>query len=270
MKFRLLWWRAAMAATLSGACVVLASAATPEPVRVLVVGTYHFSNPGRDLHNMQADDVLAPRRQTEVEAVATALARFEPSLVAVEWPKALTDERYAAFRAGTLEPSRNEVVQLGFRLAALRGLERVHGIDVDGDFPFEPVQAWVAANGRRAELDALMLRTAALVERMGAMQATHSIGALLRWMNSPAQVRESRQFYLALLRFGAGDVQPGVDLNTAWSRRNYAICANLLQAVRSGDRVVLFYGAGHTPDLQRCVLDTPGFELVDALDYLPQ
>ncbi len=29
---------------------------------VLVLGTYHMANPGHDIHNMQADDVLAPRR----------------------------------------------------------------------------------------------------------------------------------------------------------------------------------------------------------------
>ena len=35
------------------------SDARPE---VLVLGTYHMSNPGHDVYNMQADDVLSARR----------------------------------------------------------------------------------------------------------------------------------------------------------------------------------------------------------------
>ena len=49
--------------------------AQPAPkVEVMILGTYHMSNPGRDLHNMRADDVLAPKRQSELEAVASGLA----------------------------------------------------------------------------------------------------------------------------------------------------------------------------------------------------
>ena len=34
--------------------------------QILVLGTYHMSNPGRDVHNMQADDILSPKRQQEI------------------------------------------------------------------------------------------------------------------------------------------------------------------------------------------------------------
>src|SRR5688500_15894971 len=94
------------------------------PARVMIVGTYHFSNPGHDQHNVVSDDVLEPARQKELEAIGAALARFAPTRVAVEWPKDVVDERYAKFRAGTLAPSRNEVVQLGFRVAERAQLER--------------------------------------------------------------------------------------------------------------------------------------------------
>ncbi|HMD14866.1 MAG TPA: hypothetical protein VKI62_09590, partial [Bacteroidota bacterium] len=33
---------------------------------VMVLGVYHMSNPGHDIYNMKADDVLAPKRQTEI------------------------------------------------------------------------------------------------------------------------------------------------------------------------------------------------------------
>lgn len=240
------------------------------PAQVMIVGTWHFSNPGQDLHNVESDDVLTPARQAELDAVVDALARFAPTRIAVEWPKALVDERYAAFRAGTLPESRNEVVQLGFRLASRLGLERVDGIDVDGEFPWEAVQQWAAAHGRSADLDALQARAGAITAQLSAKQRDHSIGAMLRWMNDPAQVRESQGFYTELLRYGAGDQQPGVTLNARWGERNLAICARLLQQLAPGDRVVVFYGAGHLHALQRCAIETPGVQWVDALDFLPR
>jgi hypothetical protein len=52
---------------------------------VLVLGTYHMDNPGPDLHNTKADDVLAPKRQAEIEELTAVLARFRFTKIAVEW-----------------------------------------------------------------------------------------------------------------------------------------------------------------------------------------
>src|SRR5215211_6323958 len=54
--------------------------------QVLVIGSYHMSNPGLDVVNIKADDVLAPKRQREIEELATKLAAFKPTKVAVEIP----------------------------------------------------------------------------------------------------------------------------------------------------------------------------------------
>lgn len=40
-----------------------------------------------------AVDVLTPERQREIDAVVRGLARFEPTVIAVEWPAKLVDER---------------------------------------------------------------------------------------------------------------------------------------------------------------------------------
>ncbi len=153
------------------------------------------------------------------------LSRFKPTLVVVEWPKALVEERYQKYLDQTLEPSRNEVVQLGFRLGRL-AKARVLGIDVDGE---------------------------------------------LRLLNDPANVvRSHTSFYPAMLRYGASDDQPGVDLLTAWHRRNFLICANLVQEVTPGDRVVVIYGAGHAYLMRQCAKEMPGLKLVEANDCLPK
>jgi hypothetical protein len=237
--------------------------------QVMLVGTFHMSNPGADLHNVKVDDMLAPQRQTEIEAVANALARFKPTRVGVEWPADVVNERYAKFLAGTLPPSHNEVVQLGFRLAHKLNLPQVDGLDVDGDFPFDDVAAWAKAHGRGGEIDRVMAEGEAEVRKQTALQESKSVGGILRSLNEPAAIALNHSFYPPMLTMGSGAEQPGVKLVSAWHQRNLAICARLLQTVKPGDRVVVFYGQGHVYLLRQCLREQPGIKVVDSLDYLP-
>src|SRR5207247_312395 len=56
----------------------------PARAEVLVLGVYHMANPGHDIFNMQADDVLAPKRQAEIAQVIAALKKFNPTKIALE------------------------------------------------------------------------------------------------------------------------------------------------------------------------------------------
>jgi hypothetical protein len=66
---------------------------------VLIVGTYHFSNPGQDQANVESVDVTVPERQAELQAVTDALAKFAPTLVGVEWPAETASMQYAQYLA---------------------------------------------------------------------------------------------------------------------------------------------------------------------------
>ena len=246
------------------------AAAKPAPTQVMIVGTFHLDNPGRDVFNVQVDDVLTKKRQAELAAVATSLARFAPTEVMVEWPEATTDEQYASFRADKLPPSRNEVVQLGFRLAALRKLDRVHGIDMPGEFPFDPVKDYAKTHDMAPRLDAALAGAGKEVQNLSKRVSEGSIGSVLRYMNSPSRALENHGFYMDMLRYGNGDTQPGVKLVSAWYARNLAICARLLQDLPVGGRAVVFYGEGHAYLLRQCVIEAPGVDLVEANDYLPK
>ena len=97
----------ALIAALAVPSVALAQAApSPEPIRVMIVGTVHFGNPGQDLNNVEMDPVTTPAKQAELAAVAEGLARFQPTAVAVECqaadPATLLDHRYPAFTPAML------------------------------------------------------------------------------------------------------------------------------------------------------------------------
>lgn len=246
-----------------------AAAADDAPIEVMILGSTHFDNPGRDAFNIAFDDVLTEARQAQIAEVARALLAFKPTKVAVEWPAEVAERDYAAYRAGTLEASRNEVVQIGFRIAAAQELPTVRGIDVKGDLPFEPLTQYLEQTGDMPKLEADL---AALSEQVKVTQSivdTQSVGAVLRHLNQPEYLARDHAFYRGVLRYGDGETQPGAAMLIAWQARNTEICARLVQAAEPGDRIIVLYGSGHAFLLRQCVSETPGFRVIDALEYLP-
>jgi uncharacterized protein DUF5694 len=249
------------------AAVPAAGGAEPAPVQVMILGTFHMANPGHDLHNQTVPDVLAADQQAQLEQVARSLAAFKPTRIDVEWPAETVAERYPKFLDGTLAPSRNEVVQLGFRLGQLTRAP-VEGIDADGDFPYGPVQAWAASHGRQKELDAMGAAVERELQEQSTALSQGGIAGELRLINDPARIARGHGFYRAMAGYGGGTEQPGVDLLTAWYKRNFVLCARLVQQAKPGDRVVVMFGSGHAFLLRQCVSEMPGWKLVEPNAFL--
>lgn len=253
---------------------VAGAASAAEPVQVMVLGAYHFGNPGLDMANAKADDVLLPARQTQLQEVAAGLAKFKPTRVAVEADADKLPQRalpsYRAYLAGERRDKRNEIDQIAFRVAQAQGHAEVYGIDVDGDFPFEAVEKFAKEHAQGEALQGLLDRLNEHTRAFEAAQARSTIGQLLRTMNDPAEIRRDHGFYMAALHFGQAADQPGAALAAGWYARNLGICARLVQLARPGDRLLVLYGAGHNYLLRHCVEATPGWQLVEANDYLPK
>ncbi len=121
-----------LSAVLAAITATVTPAPQPAPIQVMVLGTYHFGNPGLDKVNVHVDDVTVPRRQRELEALAEAIEEFKPTRVMVEAQRPgptydVTD--YASFSPATLLTDRDEGTQIGYRIAARAGLKSVQGID---------------------------------------------------------------------------------------------------------------------------------------------
>ena len=264
---------------LAGALVALCLAACPvaaadAPIQVMVLGTFHLDNPGRDIANLQVDDVTAPKRQAEIGAILDGLARFNPTVIAVEsqrrQPNSLLSERYPQFLAGTLPPSKSEVVQIGFRLAQRLHHPNVYAVDVEGDFPFDAVMAYAKKNGRDGAIGQHIQSIQTEIAQQSEFLKTHSLAALLRIHNDPLKIAKDNSFYLDLLTYGAIDEQPGVAAVSSWYTRNFNICARLAQIAKPGDRILVIFGSGHAYLLRHCLGGLSNIKLVEPNDYLPQ
>ena len=46
---------------------------------IMILGCTHLANPGIDAFNIKMDDVLSPKRQSEIEQLVTQLKGFRPT-----------------------------------------------------------------------------------------------------------------------------------------------------------------------------------------------
>lgn len=263
--------RAASAlALLLTATPVVAQNPTVPRAQVMVLGTYHMDNPGLDYANPTVDDVLAPRRQAEIEAVVRALAEFRPTRIAIEATPSrdsLHVARYRAYRAGNYRLGRNEIDQIGYRLAALLGHERVYPVDYALDMDVGGTLQWAAQNGQGALAQRMGSTVQAIVAEMNARMASQSVGGILADANS-ARADSMHGLYLVLATVGRDTVYRGADEVANWYARNLHIFANIAWVAQPGERVLVIMGSGHRPLLRQFVAESPDLELAPVERYL--
>ena len=223
---------------------------------ILVLGTYHMANPGRDVHNMAADDVLAPKRQQELTQLLEVLKRFRPTKIAIEASagNARIARDYTEFLAGRYTLTRNENDQIGFRLAKELGHKTVHSVDVDGDFQFMRVSNYAKANDKSARFDSIQASVAKRVKHQGDFLQTHTVLETLGAMNSDSAVAEALAADMEFVYFGDLWEFAGPDLLTFWFQRNLRIYNRITALIESpADRILVIYGAGHLGPLRQII-----------------
>jgi hypothetical protein len=239
---------------------------------VLLIGVYHMANPGHDIFNMQADDVLAPKRQQEIAELSAMLKKFKPTKIAVEadYGSDVVPKRYAEYLAGTRPLSRNEIEQIGFRLAKDMGHTAVYPVDADGDFPWQRVVNYAKATGQSAKLEALMGEIGAMVKAQNEYLKTHSVAQTLLYMNADAKVAQDMGFYYLEARYGEPGDYAGPDLLAEWYRRNVRIYNNVTKLVTNPDeRILVIFGNGHLGWLRQDFAADPTLRLRKLEEFVP-
>ena len=96
-----------------------------QQAEVLTLGVFHFEFPNLDVQQISEEDqidVLSPQYQKEIELISKKLAQFKPDAVVIEWPlykQSEIDSLYNSYLTGKHELNRNEIQQLGFRIARM-------------------------------------------------------------------------------------------------------------------------------------------------------
>jgi len=254
----------------------LALTATPPPARaqaqalpeskpeILIVGTYHMANPGHDIFNNQADDVLSPKRQAEIGQLLAVLKEFRPTKIAIE-STVFDDTRkkqYAEYLAGKYALTRNEIDQVGFRLARELGMKSVFPVDYDGDFPWQRLVNYTKATGRSQSFDQMFVEMGAFFKKQSEFLPPHTILETLVFMNADERVAGDVGFYYREAHFGDAGDYAGPDLLASWYQRNMRIYNNIVNLIESpAERILVIYGAGHLGWLRMAAENDPTVRL---------
>lgn len=249
----------------------------PEPIEVMVIGSYHFANHNRDLHNVRSDDVLGSERQHELIVLAEQIAQWQPTKILVEIEPGVDGQRLTGprgeFDEAMLSSLPGEEVQIGYRVAALVRApvfainEQLDSSEPDY-FPFGRVASYAEGHNQTSSLAAMQRAAEESTAEITSSLAKHSIPAVLATLNSDAGIQGAHRPYLEMLQYGDLVEQPGAELYGYWMMRNAKIFGKAMLVTSPGDRVLVIYGAGHAYWLRHFASEMPGYRLVSALPVL--
>ena len=233
--------------------VATAAPPPPEPAKVMLMGMFHFANPGRDMVKSRVINVMEVQNQAYLDGLATRLASFHPTDVLAECSPAdqgKMDEKFRDYVAGRFALTSNETYQIGFRVAKLAGLSSVTCFDEDEvGWDAQPMFDYMDQHDPHAKQ-----RVEALYQSLGAAadkeQSSLSLAQLLQLANDPARDAVNKGSYLLTNDVGAGDGFFGADASASWWHRNFRMYANIQKSAAPSRRVIALAGQGHTAILK--------------------
>ncbi len=250
---------------------------------VMILGVFHFDYPNLDAYKVQHQlDVLSEERQQEVDDLLRLLKEYKPTKILLEIDRVKSDSlfnaRYEDYLNDKFDISnrRNEVYQLGFKLAKQMNHERIYCIDamsgwcgVDLDWDTFDEDAYMQSLGQFDKMNRYDYDSFYQWEDSIKMHLT--LTDYLRIMNNPKAIEKSHQPYLTeWVLSGAGDNYLGADSLAGWYRRNIRIFSNIYDIADfdNEDRLLLIIGSGHVKLLKQMLTDSPDFNYIEINTYL--
>jgi hypothetical protein len=255
--------------------LVIAPALASEPSQaegqVLLMGTFHFQDAGLDVVKVEDFNVMEEEPQQYLQQLAQRLAGFRPTHVLLEYSpenEEVVNQSYHDYLAGEFELPTNEIYQVGFRVARLAGLERVHSFD-NRDIEWQAEGLFEYAEKHNPpEMQAFNEIIESFTREDAQARATMSLRDLLIRANDAEKDRLNMDLYLATNPIGAGEGFEGADAAASWWHRNFRMYANIQKQAGPDQRVLVLGGSGHIAILRQLLAIDRRLQAVDVHDYL--
>jgi Family of unknown function (DUF5694) len=239
-------------------------AQTPKkPTEILVIGTYHFNNPGMDVAKYKVLDIMGEKPQKQLEEISTAIAKFKPIKIFTEWElkdQLALDTLYNKYVDGTYfdyvaakYPKRkfythNEIVQLAFRTAKKLNLKKVYGIDYQGtSFDFDSIMKFADSVRLPNFKKEVMYDIKNTETKSNALFASNDLLKCLYYFNSKELRKIDIPWYVGEINDSDKlGTYVGAFLASEWYRRNLYMLANIQKQTEISDRkIMVLAGSSH-------------------------
>jgi hypothetical protein len=242
--------------------------------QILLLGTFHFENPGLDVAKVNTFNVMSDKSQKELENITNKIKKFGPDKIFIEWnyeKQAKLDKFYAKNTDSLLKKDSDEIVQVALRSAKKLGHKKLYGIDYNGaDFPYDSLVKGM----REANQFDLIKKNEETMKHyetdFNTKITKYSLTELLLDINTKASNEDNIGWYLeTATKGGTKDNFVGAFLVSEWYRRNLYIYALIQKLTESkDDKIMVLLGAGHTAMIREFVKHNPEFEIVELATVL--
>lgn len=177
-------------------------------------------------------------------------------------------ERYLAADGET--DRRNEIAQIGFRLARRLGHETVYPFDYRMGIGNDSIGAYLGRNpdaararaARSQEIQQSLVAEDSLLRRVGLVE-------YYRYINSEERIRSGNELMYRAIALGDGANYGGPRMLSRWYDRNFRMVHHLTRlSDDAGNRVLVLVGSGHVLPLRHILDVSPGLCPVSPLPYL--
>lgn len=217
------------------------------PPILMLFGTFHFANPARDLVKSGVNDVLSAASQSYLAELTQRISKYNPSHILLEYDPTedqSVNNRYGKYRNDEYQLSRDEIEQLGFRIAKSLGLNRVHSFD-ERNIPWLSEKLFEQLN-KSPEIEKQFNEAIfQLTEEEKSAQSTLSLRELLKRYNSAEMDRRNKSLYLMTNAIGVDENFVGADASASWWHRNFRMFARIQKFAQPGARLLVIGGQGH-------------------------
>lgn len=227
---------------------------------VLLIGTFHYNNPGADVAKIKSFDILNEESQLELKKITSFINEYNPDKIFVEWPYNEQDELdslYQLYKEGKYFKNdslsdfyrKNEIFQLAFRVAKDKNLKTVYGIDYSStSFPFEEVMNAIEKAGQSKLKERFQNDISKFTSEFDKkIESGISLSELTYFLNTSESRNFSNNFHNNLMLLaGSSDDFSGPFLTSEWFKRNLYMWSLIQKKTDESDKkIMILVGSSH-------------------------
>lgn len=250
----------------------------PSQIKVILLGTFHFGETG-DKNKITFGDLFSPKRQSELDQLARQLVKIGPKKIFVEATpekQHTLDSLYSLYRKQKLTDTvilRNEIEQIGFRLANLAGLPAPRAVDFRLDLPYGAMSKFEKGIGADTTLKFPPFFDIPYPFTDASQKLSLKNTALPQYFIMLNNEYHRKQFQFDYLHYAMGygykSDYTGADYTSIWYERNLKIYTNILRELQPADDcIVVIFGSSHTNTLRQFFENHPSFKPIELQDVI--
>ncbi|MFN3020844.1 DUF5694 domain-containing protein [Chryseobacterium sp. TY3] len=255
-----------------------------EKIKVVLLATYHFNNPGKDMIKVKERNILAPESQQDLDVVVGKIAQspVKPDQIFVESSfnekkqldanyQLYLKNQYNKFTDTIKQPiskryfTEGETFQFGFRLAKKLKHQEIYPIDSLIEMRFDILLKEVNANPTlKKEFDEINL---SLQDKC---MEQSNLSKVFLCLNDQQKLDNNLSFYITFAnKVKIGKEYFGANMVTDWYKRNLIMYSNIQNQLKPDTKTIfVLVGSGHAAMFKKFFEVDKNFEVVDLTKIL--